>query len=171
MDPKPLTIGWPSPQPPAPRGVWGPRLADSRDPGPSGPVRGATLPIFLENRPKHRFLALLEVWGVPPRGVWGPRLAESRDPGLLCRSEGPTLPIFGFWRCPTKATPSMKVAKTNIFGSFGGLGVPPRGSGAPAWQIPGTQSLLGLCEGATPPSSQPPHLLGRSEANLPCLLP
>ena len=84
--------------------------------------------------------------GVPCRGVWGPRLAESRDPG-------PPAPV----RRGRPRQCSRKVAKTNIFGSFEGLGGTPRGSGAPAWQIPGTRSLLGLSEGATPPSSQPPR--------------
>ena len=132
MDPKPLTIGWPSPQPPAPRGVWGPRLADSRDPGPSGPVRGATLPIFLENRPKHRFLALLEVWGVPPRGVWGPRLAESRDPG-------PPVPVRGadpanFWllEVSDKGDPVNESGQNKHFWQFWWSGGTPKGVWGPS---------------------------------------
>ena len=122
-----------------PQGFWGPRLADSRDPGPPGPVRGGDPANFPENLPKHTFSAVLGVWGVPP-GVLGPQAGRFQGTGAS-------------WACP-RGRPrqfSRKAAKTHIFDSFGGLGGTLRGSGAPGWQIPGTRDLLGLSEGATPP--------------------
>ena len=93
----------------APRGVWGPRLADSRDPGPSGPVRRATLPIFLETDQNIHFWHFWGYVGCPPGGSRAPGWQNPGTRGLLCRSEGrpcqfspktvPKTHIFGFWRC------------------------------------------------------------------------
>ena len=105
-----------------PRGVWGPRLADSRDLGPSGPVRGATLPIFLENRPKH-------TWGAPGWQNPGTRGLLGRSEGRPCQTHQNTH-FWHFW---------------GVGGFFSG------GSGAPGWQNPGTRGLLRRSEGATPP--------------------
>ena len=56
-----------------PQGVQGPRLADSKDPGLFGPVRGADL---AKKRKLPTLLAVLGVWG-EITGVLG----ESRGPG------------------------------------------------------------------------------------------
>ena len=56
--------------------------------------------------------------GGTPRGVWGPSLAECRDPGRGRQF-------------------SRLAAKTHIFGSFGGVGGPPGGSGAQAGRLQG----------------------------------
>ena len=93
---------------------------------------------FLRKPVKNTHFWLLEVWGVPPGG---PRLAESRDPG-------PPAPV-------RRGRPrQFSAPKTRFFGSFGGLGGTPRGSGAPAWQIPGTRSLLACPFPAPAPSGQ-----------------
>ena len=106
-----------------PRGVWGPRLAESRDPGPPVPVRKAPAN-FLRKPAKNTHFWLLEVWGVPPSRVWGPRLAESRDPG-------PPAPVRrGARQC------SRKVAVLGVGGTL-------RGSGAPAWRVREAKCLLG----------------------------
>ena len=142
MDPKPLTIevvlGFWGVWGGTPRGVWGPRLADSRDPGPSGPVRGATLPIFLRKPAKTTHFWHFWGCGVPPRGVWGPRLAESRDPGP---PEGRPCQFFS------------KTGQNTHFWHWGCGGYPPGGSGPPGWQNPGTRGLLRRSEGATPPTN------------------
>ena len=171
------------------QGGLGPRLAESRDSGPPVPVRGATLPIFSENRPKTRIFGFWRCGGTS-QGSGAPGW---QNPGTGASCAGPTgatppmfpksgqnIHFWHFWRSgapgwqnpgagPTGGTPPMfpKSGQNKHFWQFWGSGKYPHKFWAPAWQIPGTRSLLGLSEGATPPSSQPPHLLG----NLPCLLP
>ena len=55
-----------------PQGVWGPRLAESRDPGPPAPVRGATLPIDTKTGQNTHFS---KSW------VWGPSLLPNTARG------------------------------------------------------------------------------------------
>ena len=158
MDPKPLAmevvLGFWGVWGGTPRGVWGPRLAESRDPGPPVPVREATLPIFLENRPKHTFLALLGVWGVPPRGSGAPGWQNPGTRGLLCRSERRPCQFF-----------SKTGQNTRFWQFWGSEGYPQRGSGAPAWQNPGPRGLLGQSEGAIFPTTG--RIQGRSEGGVP----
>ena len=142
MDPKPLTIevvlGFLGGLGGYPQGGLGPQAG--RFQGPRAFWAGPrTDPANFSPKTGHTFLALLGVWGVPPGGL-GPQAGRFQGPGASCP-------------CP-KGRPrqfSRKAAKTHIFGSFGGLGGTPRGSGAPGWQIPGARGLLGLSEGATPP--------------------
>ena len=98
--------------------------------------------------------------GGTPQGGLGPQAGRIQGPGASCA--GP------------RGRPRQS-SRNKHFWQFWGSGGYFQGSGAAGWQIPGTRSLLGLSEGATPPSSQPPHrpasFLGGSEANLPCLLP
>ena len=115
-----------------PRGVWGPRLAESRDPGPPLPVRGATLPIFSENRPKTHIFGFWRCGGYPPAGSGAPGWQNPGTRGLLRRSDGGPANVPEKWQFWGSEKYSQRVW-------------------APAWQIPRTRSLLGLSEGATPP--------------------
>ena len=103
-----------------PQGGLGPQAGRIQGPGASCAGPRGDPANFLRQPAKNTHFWLLEVWGVPFRGVWGPRLAESRDPG-------PPAPVR---RGPRQC--SRKVAKTNIFGSFGGLGGTPRGVWGPS---------------------------------------
>ena len=122
----------------------GPRLAESRDPGPPGPVRGATLP----NTPKHTFLALLGCGGFFFRGVWGPRLAESRDPG-------PPAPVRG----GDPANVPENRPKQTFLAVLGVWGVPSGGLGPQAGRFQGPEASW-PCPRGRPRQVPRPGLLG-----------
>ena len=65
-----------------PQGFWGPRLADSRDPGPPGPVRGGDPANFPEKLPIFPKSGETHIFGSTPRGFWGPQAGRFQRPGF-----------------------------------------------------------------------------------------
>ena len=71
-----------------PQGFWGPRLADSRDPGPPGPVRGGDPANFPEKLPIFPKSGETHIFGSTPRGSGAP---------------GWQIPATGVsWACPRR---------------------------------------------------------------------